>query len=173
MCIRTSSESPDKQATAYCIIVVIDAPTSHGCAPTYRCMKPHAKQGSHHLSPRCCRSPFPLPSRPRFASLYPPSAPCTQASMIWIIGEYAERIDNADELLESFLETFPEEVGAVFGVRFRFKPCVFALVQHLLQPGSLSSTCRAEQCLNRAQPKCWRGVGSRACLPHPADAHAH
>ena len=29
--------------------------------------------------------------------------------MIWIIGEYAERIDNADELLEQFLETFPEE----------------------------------------------------------------
>ena len=25
--------------------------------------------------------------------------------MIWIIGEYAERIDNADELLESFLGT--------------------------------------------------------------------
>ena len=32
-----------------------------------------------------------------------------KASMIWIIGEYAERIDNADELLESFLESFPEE----------------------------------------------------------------
>ena len=29
--------------------------------------------------------------------------------MIWIIGEGDERIDNADELLESFLETFPEE----------------------------------------------------------------
>lgn len=29
--------------------------------------------------------------------------------MIWIIGEYAERIDNADELLEGFLESFPEE----------------------------------------------------------------
>jgi hypothetical protein len=28
--------------------------------------------------------------------------------MIWIIGEYADRIDNADELLETFLETFPE-----------------------------------------------------------------
>jgi AP-1 complex subunit beta-1 len=26
--------------------------------------------------------------------------------MIWIIGEYAERIDNADELLESFLDSF-------------------------------------------------------------------
>ncbi|CAF2130911.1 unnamed protein product [Brassica napus] len=32
---------------------------------------------------------------------------------IWIIGEYAERIDNADELLESFLENFPEEPAQV------------------------------------------------------------
>ncbi|GJV50920.1 beta-adaptin-like protein C [Tanacetum coccineum] len=38
---------------------------------------------------------------------------CISASMIWIIGEYAERIDNADELLESFLETFPEEPAQV------------------------------------------------------------
>lgn len=29
--------------------------------------------------------------------------------MIWIIGEYAERIDNADELLESFVEGFHDE----------------------------------------------------------------
>jgi AP-1 complex subunit beta-1 len=29
--------------------------------------------------------------------------------MIWIIGEYAERIDNASELLESFLEGFQDE----------------------------------------------------------------
>ncbi len=29
--------------------------------------------------------------------------------MIWIIGEYAERIDNADELLESFLDGFQDE----------------------------------------------------------------
>ena len=33
--------------------------------------------------------------------------------MIWIIGEYAERIDNADELLDTFLETFEEEDPAV------------------------------------------------------------
>ena len=32
--------------------------------------------------------------------------PEARASMIWIIGEYAERIDNADELLESFLDSF-------------------------------------------------------------------
>ena len=29
--------------------------------------------------------------------------------MIWIIGEYAERIENANELLESFLEGFTDE----------------------------------------------------------------
>jgi len=35
--------------------------------------------------------------------------PEARGSMIWIIGEYAERIDNADELLESFLEGFQDE----------------------------------------------------------------
>ena len=39
--------------------------------------------------------------------------PEAKASMVWIIGEYAERIDNADELLESFLETFQEETPLV------------------------------------------------------------
>ena len=33
--------------------------------------------------------------------------------MIWIVGEYAERIDNADELLESFLEGFQDENSQV------------------------------------------------------------
>ena len=33
--------------------------------------------------------------------------------MIWIIGEYAERIDNADELIENFMETFLEENSQV------------------------------------------------------------
>eukprot|EP00316_Scyphosphaera_apsteinii_P000412 CAMPEP_0119313664 /NCGR_PEP_ID=MMETSP1333-20130426/29912_1 /TAXON_ID=418940 /ORGANISM="Scyphosphaera apsteinii, Strain RCC1455" /LENGTH=924 /DNA_ID=CAMNT_0007318545 /DNA_START=157 /DNA_END=2931 /DNA_ORIENTATION=- len=39
--------------------------------------------------------------------------PEAKASMIWIIGEYAERIDNADELLESFLESFDDETPQV------------------------------------------------------------
>jgi len=39
--------------------------------------------------------------------------PLAKASMIWIIGEYAERIDNADELLDTFLESFEEEDPAV------------------------------------------------------------
>jgi vesicle coat complex subunit len=39
--------------------------------------------------------------------------PGAKAAMIWIVGEYAERIDNADELLESFLENFTEENAQV------------------------------------------------------------
>eukprot|EP00440_Ansanella_granifera_P042706 gb/GFBE01046302.1/.p1 GENE.gb/GFBE01046302.1/~~gb/GFBE01046302.1/.p1 ORF type:complete len:897 (+),score=258.83 gb/GFBE01046302.1/:1-2691(+) len=35
--------------------------------------------------------------------------PEAKASMIWILGEYAGRIDNADELLESFLDNFHDE----------------------------------------------------------------
>eukprot|EP00741_Cyanophora_paradoxa_P012078 tig00020592_g11671.t1 len=35
--------------------------------------------------------------------------PEAKASMIWIIGEYAERIDNADELLDTFLGAFHDE----------------------------------------------------------------
>ena len=35
--------------------------------------------------------------------------PEARAAMVWIIGEYAERIDNADELLESFLDGFNDE----------------------------------------------------------------
>ncbi|CAG9460990.1 unnamed protein product [Pedinophyceae sp. YPF-701] len=39
--------------------------------------------------------------------------PEAKASMVWIIGEYAERIDNAQELLDLLLESFPEETHAV------------------------------------------------------------
>jgi AP-1 complex subunit beta-1 len=35
--------------------------------------------------------------------------PDAKASMIWIIGEYAERIENADELLDMFVESFDDE----------------------------------------------------------------
>ncbi|KAF9999476.1 beta-adaptin [Entomortierella chlamydospora] len=39
--------------------------------------------------------------------------PEAKASLIWMVGEYAERIDNADELIENFLETFLEENSQV------------------------------------------------------------
>lgn len=35
--------------------------------------------------------------------------PEAKASLIWIIGEYAEKIENADELLGHFLDAFKEE----------------------------------------------------------------
>ncbi|KAJ1546298.1 AP-1 complex subunit beta-1, partial [Nowakowskiella sp. JEL0078] len=39
--------------------------------------------------------------------------PEAKASMIWIIGQYADRIDNADTLLEEFLDNFSEEPAEV------------------------------------------------------------
>lgn len=35
--------------------------------------------------------------------------PEAKAAMIWIIGQYADRIENSDELLEDFLFSFNEE----------------------------------------------------------------
>jgi vesicle coat complex subunit len=39
--------------------------------------------------------------------------PDARASMIWIIGEYVEIIENADELLFNFSENFKEESPVV------------------------------------------------------------
>ncbi|KAK9894994.1 Adaptor protein complex beta subunit [Cystobasidium minutum MCA 4210] len=39
--------------------------------------------------------------------------PEAKASLIWILGEYAEKIDNADELLNTFLSNFQDETVVV------------------------------------------------------------
>ncbi|CAO3579535.1 unnamed protein product [Absidia cylindrospora] len=39
--------------------------------------------------------------------------PDAKASLTWIIGEYAERIENADDLISNFLENFKEENAQV------------------------------------------------------------
>ena len=39
--------------------------------------------------------------------------PDARASIIWIIGEYVETIENADELLANFSENFREEAPVV------------------------------------------------------------
>ena len=39
-----------------------------------------------------------------------------KASMIWIVGEYAGRIDNAAELMENFVENFAEDPAQVVWV---------------------------------------------------------
>ncbi|XP_018336386.1 AP-1 complex subunit beta-1 [Agrilus planipennis] len=66
--------------------------------------------------------------------------PEARASMVWIIGEYAERIDNADELLDSFLEGFADEnaqvqlqlLTAVVKLFLKRPAHTQALVQHVL-----------------------------------------
>ncbi len=40
--------------------------------------------------------------------------PEARGSLIWIVGEYAEKISNADEILESFVEGFMEEFTQVW-----------------------------------------------------------
>ena len=47
--------------------------------------------------------------------------PEAKASLVWIIGEYANKIDNADELLAIFVDSFMEES---YPVR-RFRTCYF------------------------------------------------
>ncbi|KAL1501451.1 hypothetical protein ABEB36_006768 [Hypothenemus hampei] len=66
--------------------------------------------------------------------------PEARASMVWIIGEYAERIDNADELLDSFLEGFADEnaqvqlqlLTAVVKLFLKRPQHTQSLVQHVL-----------------------------------------
>ena len=40
--------------------------------------------------------------------------PAARASLIWMIGEYAEKITNAAELLETFVESFKDEPTSVY-----------------------------------------------------------
>lgn len=39
--------------------------------------------------------------------------PDAKASIVWIIGEYVELIENADELLANFAENFRDEADVV------------------------------------------------------------
>jgi vesicle coat complex subunit len=48
--------------------------------------------------------------------------PEAKASLIWIIGEYANKIDNADELLGIFVDSFTEESYAVRGLLIYISP---------------------------------------------------
>ncbi|KAF3085753.1 beta-adaptin [Orbilia oligospora] len=66
--------------------------------------------------------------------------PGARGSLIWIVGEYAEKIDNADEILSTFIDGLEEEETQVqlqlltAGVKlFLKKPQTQALVQKVLQ----------------------------------------
>ncbi|XP_014664948.1 PREDICTED: AP-1 complex subunit beta-1-like [Priapulus caudatus] len=77
--------------------------------------------------------------------------PEARASMIWIIGEYAERIDNADELLESFLDAFHDEntqvqlalLTAIVKLFLKRPTETQELVQQVLSLATQLCTCRS------------------------------
>lgn len=50
--------------------------------------------------------------------------PEAKASMIWIIGEYVDTIENADELLTNFAEKF---ISILYSLSFKDDP---PIVQH-------------------------------------------
>ncbi|KAG2189000.1 hypothetical protein INT44_004142 [Umbelopsis vinacea] len=78
-------------------IVVIKASETAGTVDIFR-KYPHKYEG---IIPTLCEN---------LDALDEPEA---KASLIWIIGEYASHIDNADELLSGFLENFKEENAQV------------------------------------------------------------
>ncbi|CAJ0832530.1 5753_t:CDS:2, partial [Entrophospora sp. SA101] len=45
--------------------------------------------------------------------MYALDEPEAKASLIWIIGEYAEKIENAHDLILTFLDTFRDESSQV------------------------------------------------------------
>ena len=57
--------------------------------------------------------------------------PNARGSLIWIVGEYAEKINNADQILESFVEGFMEEFAQVSSL--------MVLVTIYDKPGMLTS----------------------------------
>lgn len=74
-----------------------DTCSSHCCQDIFR-KYPHSYEA---VIPTLC------------ANLDELDEPEAKASLIWIIGEYAEKIENADELLAIFLDGFKEESYAV------------------------------------------------------------
>jgi vesicle coat complex subunit len=92
--------------------------------------------------------------------------PEAKASLIWIIGEYAEKIENAGELLAIFVETFVEEA---------YQVCQSLSMFEVYSPGRLESnfigrfSCRHSQrslsCSSRSPTT--HKESSRRCLRLP------
>ena len=49
--------------------------------------------------------------------------PESKAAMIWIVGQFANRIDNADELMDDLTYTFMDESGEVSDISLRAVLC--------------------------------------------------
>ncbi|KAK4051465.1 beta-adaptin [Microbotryomycetes sp. JL221] len=99
------------------------------------------------------------------ASLDSLDEPEAKASLIWILGEYSDKIDNADELIGSFLDTYTEEpiqvqlqtLTAVVKLFLRRPEAAQALVQRVL--GLATKTADSADLRDRAYIQ-WRLLSS-------------
>ncbi len=79
--------------------------------------------------------------------------------MIWIIGEYADRIDNAGELLQTFLDSFHDETTAV---QLQLLTATVKLfLKRPTESEELVQACRFASCATFLHLCCvWGAVGS-------------
>lgn len=75
--------------------------------------------------------------------------PEAKASLVWIIGEYAEKIDNAAEQLALFLETFVEDEPEV-----QFQTLTAIIKLFLKKPDSSLAQSIVQDVLEKATKKC-------------------
>ncbi|WFD02430.1 beta-adaptin [Malassezia obtusa] len=75
--------------------------------------------------------------------------PEAKASLIWIIGEYAERIDNSEEQLAACLDEFTEDVPAV-----QFQTLTAIVKLFLKKPDSELAQRIVQDVLNKATREC-------------------
>jgi hypothetical protein len=82
--------------------------------------------------------------------------PEAKASMIWIIGQYADRIENADQLLDDFLYTFleePYEVSHHLLVSDKMSQPFYYLGANSFINSNRQTVC--------PETNCWSGIGAK------------
>lgn len=81
-----------------------------------------------------------------------------RGSLIWIVGEYAEKINNADEILSSFVDGFMEEFTQVS----KFVDCVSLTMANNTFPDTIANShCRGQTVPEEAEQQ------PRACPESP------
>lgn len=87
--------------------------------------------------------------------------PNARAALIWIVGEYAEKISNAGDILGGFVDGFNEEFSQVCSTGIIVKPCP----RLILLPDSIANLdlgCQALPEAARQGPRtCTAGASSR------------
>lgn len=83
--------------------------------------------------------------------------PEAKAAMIWILGQFANRIENADELLDDLLYTFKDET-----VEVSCQTLLYSTKNSSRSLGSTCSTHRRSQTLHlQIQIRHYQGVGTQ------------